>query len=129
MKSFKAFVLALFCLAVIAVPTAGASRSIVPSREQAIYAVKVELLNHFIALMDTTRTSGPDLVAKAQVGCDPLTNTLWRCTWIGKSRLFYDVTGMAKVRFYTYASDVSLYNVKCYNTTQVDNCGSALRRH
>lgn len=123
----KFAVLALLCLAVAAsaVPIAGAATPIVPSQAQAIHDVKVELLDHYVALMDTTRPRGSELMPMAQVGCDPLSDSLYRCTFIGKSPLFYDVTGRAKVRFYKYASDVSLYNVKCYNTTRIDSCAMA----
>ena len=116
-------VLALLCLAaVIAVPAAGAA-PIVPSQAQAIHDTKVEIVHKFGQLMDMSSTT--ELIAKAQVECGPLTDTLWRCKWMGKSR-FYTVFGSAKVRFYKYASDVTLYNLKCYRgVSGYDYCSPA----
>jgi len=105
-------VLALLCLAVgLSAGVASAATPIVPSQAQAIHDTKIEIVHHYIGLDDpASRTA----TAKAQVECSPLTDTLWRCKWTGKS-FFYTVFGSAKVRFYKYATDVSLYDLKCYN--------------
>jgi hypothetical protein len=118
-------VLAVLCLAVVAsaVPVAGAAAPLVPSQAQAIHDTKVEIVHRYQFLIDTSSTK--ELMPKAQVECDPLTDTLWRCNWLGKSR-FYTVMGSAKVRFYKYDSDVSLYNLKCYRgVSGSDYCSQA----
>jgi hypothetical protein len=125
----KALIVAALVAASVCVfaSTAGAARPIVPSQARAIHDTKVEILHHYINLLDTSRPSGAELMPMAQVACDPLTDTLYRCTWMGKSPIFYTVFGRAKVRFFKYATDVSLYDVKCYNAPKnpMDTCSYA----
>jgi hypothetical protein len=96
------------------VPVASATQPLRPSATRAIHDTKVEILHQYTDLLDTSRPVSTELMPKALVSCHPLTDTLWRCTWMGKDKHFYTVFGRSNVRFYKYDTDVQLYDVKCY---------------
>jgi hypothetical protein len=115
-------------IAAMVVSVAGAARPITPSKAAATYALKVEIADHYVEFMDISKAAEkfPDPVAKATVSCDPLTDTLYRCAWMAKQPVFMTAVGKAKVRFYKYAADVTLYDTKCYNApgAGLDYCAS-----
>ncbi len=104
---------------------AAAQNTFVPSKARAVHDAKVEILHQYGQLLDTSRSPRLELMPKAWVQCHPLSDSLYRCAFMGQS-FFYTVMGDAKVRVYKYASDVTLFNVKCYNgpRASLDYCNS-----
>ena len=117
-------VVLLAALAVLAssVTAASATAPIVPSHARAVHDAKVEILDHYVGLMDLSRPKDVELMPMARVACSPLTDRLWHCSWMGQAKLFYTVLGQAKVRFYKYDTDVQLYDVKCYDAPGSNAC-------
>jgi hypothetical protein len=106
-------VLAAVCAALAVTVSSASAQSapVVPSQARAIHDVKKEILDHWVNLISTS--NGNEMTAGSRISCGPLTDSLWRCEWLGRSPLMYTVFGKAKVRFYKYATDVHLYDVKC----------------
>jgi hypothetical protein len=110
-------VAAIAAVAAAMASVAGATQPLRPSAARAIHDTKVEILHHYTDLLDTSRPVSSELMPKVPlIECHPLTDTLWRCVWMGKKEPFYSVFGRASVRFYKYDTDVQLYDVKCYDS-------------
>jgi hypothetical protein len=92
-------VAAIIAVVAVAIPTASAARPITPSKTRAIHDTKAEIGHYF--------------AQKMRVECGPLSDTLYRCSWAGGLTHYYKVSGLAKVRFYKYGTDVTLYQVNC----------------